>query len=375
MKAIGIRPGENRLDLLDVAEPQIKKQASHIDKVLIKVEKVGVSSMDRRYAGGEPFTPPPESSHLVLGHEMVGRVVDIGPEVKTFKVGDMVVLTVRHGCGLCVQCVRGNGDLCLTGLYTDRGMHRLDGFMTEYVMESLGYVVPIPPAIQDVAVLLAPLSLAEKAAAAAVSIGHRMDYPYPFPEHAYHYKDWGFGKTGLVVGGTATALMAAFLLKINSLKTYLMTDQPKDSLFASIVEEIGATYITLGAKEAETIVSQTGRIDLIIEATGSPEIDFRLTELMGHSGVLALTSIPAHDSMATIDGNRFMRERMLRSQVVFGATSASRQHYEQGVEDMQRIKKEFGSTLNKVVTHSYPFSDYEIAFSERNNVIKAVLEL
>ncbi len=117
-----------------------------------------------------------------------------------------------------------------------------------------------------------------------------------------------------------------------------------------------------------------GRVDVVIEATGSPEIDFKMAELMGSTGVLALTTIPAHDSMVTIDGNRFLRERVLRSQVVFGATSANRQHFEQGVEDMQRFKKEFGSTLNKVMTHSFPFSDYEGAFSERENVIKAVLE-
>jgi len=248
--------------------------------------------------------------------------------------------------------------------------------MAEYVIERIGYVIPIPPDLEDVAVLLAPLSLAEKAIAATVSIGHRMDIPYPFPEHAYHYKDWGVGKTGFVVGGTAIAVMTAFLLRINSLRTYLMADKPTDSHLASLIEEIGATYIESGTVSIDDLVKQEGNIDLVIEATGSAKLDFNLAELMGWSGVMAITTTPAVGAEVTIDANSFMRERVLRSQILFGAMSANRQHFEQGVNDLRRFKDDFGTALSKVITHRYPFSDFEAAFAAKDpDLIKAVLEI
>jgi len=376
MKAISIVPRTNHLELLEIEAPQIKKQASDIDKVLIKVEEIGVSTIDKRIASGEPCEPPPGSSHIILGHEMKGRVVDIGAEAEGFNIGDLVVPTVRRGCGLCTQCVRGNSDLCLSGLYCDRGIRRLDGYMTEYVVERVGYIISIPNDLESVAVLLAPLSIAEKAVAAAVSIGHRMDGPYPFPEHAYHYQDWGIGKTGFVIGGTATAVMTAFLLRLNLLNTYLVADKPKDSILASVIEEIGAFYLESGSGSIDNLLKELGRVDLVIEATGEAKFDFRLAELIGNSGVLAVTTTPATGSKVLIDGNDFLRERVLRSQVIFGAVGANRRHFDQGVKDLQQFKNKFGTALEKVITHRYPFLKFGAAFYEKDKeLIKAVLEV
>jgi len=104
MKAISIVPRTNHLELLEIEAPQIKKQASDIDKVLIKVEEIGVSTIDKRIASGEPCEPPPGSSHIILGHEMKGRVVDIGAEAEGFNIGDLVVPTVRCGCSAKLFC-------------------------------------------------------------------------------------------------------------------------------------------------------------------------------------------------------------------------------------------------------------------------------
>jgi threonine dehydrogenase-like Zn-dependent dehydrogenase len=384
MKAIGIIPETRDLELIELEQPQIQPEADGVDQVLIKVEEVGISTIDRRIAAGEPCEVEPGATHLVLGHEMIGRVVDSGAEfedltvdteIEVLNVGDLVVPTVRRGCGLCMQCVRGNCDLCLTGLCADRGIRQLNGYMTEYVLERIGYVVQIPPDLEDVAVLLTPLSLAEKAVAATCSIGHRMDLPLPFPEHSYHHKNWGVGKTGFILGGTAVAVMAAFLLRINSLRTYLMADKPSDSHLASIIQEIGATYIEDGMLPIEQLKEQVGRIDLVIEATGAAKFNFKLAELMGMSGVLAITTPPAIGSEVMIDANSFIGERVLRSQIVFGAVSANRRHFERGVEHLRRFKNDFGAALKKVITHRYPFLDFEAAFAAKDtDLIKVVLE-
>ncbi|MET7938069.1 alcohol dehydrogenase catalytic domain-containing protein [Streptomyces sp. NPDC005322] len=75
-------------------------------------------------------TPHPASGHvgpLVLGHEMVGRVVDVGPEVSEFAAGDVVVPGSGVSCGTCRWCHAGRTNLCTTyyrGLHADGGPKR-----------------------------------------------------------------------------------------------------------------------------------------------------------------------------------------------------------------------------------------------------------
>lgn len=372
MKAISIIPGTKQLELLELEQPEIKNR----DDVLVKVSEIGISAIDRRIATGEVCEAPPGSTHLVLGHEMMGYVVDVGSAVKYIKPGDPVTLTVRRGCGQCAQCARGNTDLCFTGLYAERGIRRLNGYMTEYVVENEANVIAVPPNIKDIAVLLKPLSLGEKAIAAIVSVGHRMDGPPPWPRYAYHYPEWGADKAALVAGGTAVAVLSTFLLRINSVRTYLLADKPKGGYLASLVEGVGATYIERGAVPIDDLVKEVGRMDIVIDATGATQFDFKLVELVGPSGVYTATTVPASDSEVIIDGNSFMGERFIHSQVLFGSVSANRRHFEQGVKDLQHFRDNFGAAVNSVITHRYAFLDFEAAFAVQDTeLIKAILEI
>lgn len=375
MKAVGMLPGTRGLEVLEQEEPIIRKQASDIDLILIKPKQIGISAIDRRFAAGELCEPPPGATHLVLGHQMIGRVVEVGPEVEEIKVGDLVIPTVRRGCGLCTQCVRGKSDFCLSGSCADRGICRFHGFMSDYVLERIGYVLVVPPDLEEVAILLTPLSYVEKLISETLHIGHRLDAPFPFPEHAYHYKDWGVGKKGFIVGGTALAVMTAFLLRLNSLTTYLMAEHSKESPLASLMQEIGVTYIERGSTSIDKIVKDVGHIDLVVEATGTPGLDFGLAELVGWSGVLAITTRPASDTKVTLEANGFFHDRVLRNQILFGAVSAGRRHFVQGLEDLRRLRDKYGSALKRVITHRYAFSDFDAAFANTDQgIIKAVLE-
>ena len=90
-------------------------------------------------------------------------MVDIGSGVTSVKKGDHVVLTVRRGCPEnCISCANGQPDFCFTGHFTERGIKQRHGYMTEFVVDDEKYMNIVPAALKDFAVLLEPLTIAEK---------------------------------------------------------------------------------------------------------------------------------------------------------------------------------------------------------------------
>ncbi|MGA2262482.1 MAG: alcohol dehydrogenase catalytic domain-containing protein [Acidobacteriota bacterium] len=384
MRAIAVLPGKKGPHLIELPNPpRIGRGATEVERVVIKVKEVGISAIDRRIASGEHFEPPKGATHFVLGHEMLGRVVDVeqadeqftgGNEIHGINIGDLVVPQVRHGCGQCIQCARGNTDYCLNGLYQERGIHQLDGFMSDYVMESARYLIKVPSDLEDVALLLPSLAIAEKAVSMCINAKHAMDHPWPFPDHSYHFEDWGEGKAGVVWGGTDIAVLIACLLVAGRMKTFLIADNPSGGTLASIVRDIGAVYVEQRGMDVHSIVREAGRIDMIYEASGSPAIDFQMTELMGRCCILTFTTTPAPGRAVNIDANGLMRQCVIGSQSLVGVSSASRQHYEQALKSLRRLKEQYGSAMKQIITHRYDLMQYQAAFAEDGGeAIKSLL--
>src|SRR3712207_1474633 len=109
MRAIVTRPGSGTAWLTDVPEPAV----SGPDDVLVRILRVGVCGTDR-HVMSSPLRPgrslPAGDDYLVIGHEAVGRVVSVGEGVRLLRVGDLVVPTVRRGCGVCPLCAAGQAD-------------------------------------------------------------------------------------------------------------------------------------------------------------------------------------------------------------------------------------------------------------------------
>src|SRR5438552_6325641 len=103
MRAIITRPGMGRAWLEDIPEPAITQP----DQVLVKILQVGVCGTDR-HVMEHPVRSvgalPDGDDFLVIGHEAVGRVVQVGDAVSSLRAGDLVVPTVRRGCGACPAC-------------------------------------------------------------------------------------------------------------------------------------------------------------------------------------------------------------------------------------------------------------------------------
>jgi propanol-preferring alcohol dehydrogenase len=124
------------LQLQELEDPQAKT-----GQVRIAVEACAVCRTDLHIVDGELTGP---KLPLVLGHEIVGTIDQVGPGTDRFAVGDRVgVPWLGHTCGTCTFCRRGQEDLCDAARFTG---YTLDGGYAEYAVADARYCLPIPAA-------------------------------------------------------------------------------------------------------------------------------------------------------------------------------------------------------------------------------------
>ncbi len=109
MRAVAVFPSSRRVEVLrDHPAPKLASAS----QARVRLVEVGVCGTDREIARFEYGTPPPGADHLVIGHESLGEVVEVGSAVKDLRVGDLVVTMVRRPCPHpeCVPCRAGRQD-------------------------------------------------------------------------------------------------------------------------------------------------------------------------------------------------------------------------------------------------------------------------
>src|ERR1044071_7061521 len=102
MKAVAVDPSRRALMLVEEPPPALTSPTH----VKLRMLDVGVCGTDREICAFAYGTPPPGSSHLVIGHESLAEVIEVGPEATRVRVGDLVVPTVRRPCphASCLAC-------------------------------------------------------------------------------------------------------------------------------------------------------------------------------------------------------------------------------------------------------------------------------
>src|SRR5437868_9862014 len=162
MKAISVFPGKpNSVHLADTPKPSLD-QVPNGRGVLVKVLRVGVDGTDKEINAAEYGAAPEGDDYLVTGHESIGQVVEVGPNVPTtIRPGTIVVSSVRRP-GSSIYGKIGLQDFTTDDVYYERGINLLHGYLTEHYVEDAQYVFPLPAALQEVGVLLEPTTVAEK---------------------------------------------------------------------------------------------------------------------------------------------------------------------------------------------------------------------
>jgi threonine dehydrogenase-like Zn-dependent dehydrogenase len=173
VKAISVIPGlPNSIHLRDVPKPRVEDVPDGRG-VLIKILRVGVDGTDKEINAAVYGAAPAGDDYLILGHESLGRVEEVGPKVTEFTPGDYVALTVRRP-GTSIFDLIGTYDMTTDDTYFERGINLRHGFLTEYVVDEPEYIIRVPASLKEVGVLMEPMSVAQKAIEQAYRIQQRL---------------------------------------------------------------------------------------------------------------------------------------------------------------------------------------------------------
>jgi threonine dehydrogenase-like Zn-dependent dehydrogenase len=355
MKAIVVRPGEkDSIHMRDMPDPRMLP-----DQVAVRMLRVGLCATDAEISHGLYGKPPAGEDLLILGHENLGVVEDVGRKATGLKVGDIVVSTVRQSCGVCLQCKSGENDMCSSGEYTERGIMRRHGFMAQYYVEKPVFLNRVPRAVRDIAVLLEPLSVVEKGIDHAFLMQRRLIWKPRF---------------GLVLGAGPVGLLAAALLRARGLRTVVIGREDQSDRRATVATEFGAEYVSVANKTLADVINATGHPDVVVEATGSSKVVFDAMTVLGPNAVLCLLSVTSGQTLNPEPTDLINQRLVLGNQVVFGSVNANPRHFKMGVKDLVKIEKTWPGTLGRLLTNPIPWEHYKTWFTERAG-IKATLEI
>ena len=123
---------------------QVPKPEPDERELLLRVRVCGACHTDLHIAEGD--VEPPDYP-IIPGHQVVGEVVEVGPEVEGWALGDQVgVPWLYRADGTCDFCQRGEENLCPNAEFT--GLHRAGGF-AEFMVADASYALSIPDSIGD----------------------------------------------------------------------------------------------------------------------------------------------------------------------------------------------------------------------------------
>jgi threonine dehydrogenase-like Zn-dependent dehydrogenase len=352
-----------------VERPEPKVSAP--DEIKLQVLQVGICGTDREECAGGRADAPPGASDLVLGHEMLGRVVETGSSVAAVRPGDYAIFTVRRGCGHCLPCAQNRSDMCASGDYTERGIRAADGYETELVVDKEQYLVRVPPEMAGYAVLTEPMSVAEKAIAEAAQIQvARLPSAGPSADS----DAWLRGKRALVAGLGPIGLLAAFALRLRGVEVVGLDVVDQTSVRPKLLERIGGRYVDGRQVQTDSLDDQLGQVDLIFEATGVASLEFELIDALGINGIYVVTGIPGGDRPVNVDGAALIRQLVLDNQVVVGSVNANRGHFEMAVADLAKAEATWGDAIRQVITHRLPSGQFADVLTHRvPDEIKSVI--
>lgn len=299
MWAFGLDFGEHRTGEIALPDPG----APGPGQVRFRVIEAGICGTDREMAAFRRGRPPAGESRLAIGHEAMGVVEAVGAGA-TLNPGDCVVPMIRRACSdLCPSCRRSRRDLCITGHYNERGIFGEHGYMAESAIDAEEDLVWIPPTLAEIAILVEPLSVVEKAVSTALAF-HR-----------------GEPRTALVLGAGPVGILAALALRLRGLEARVRSLEPLDHPNVRFLRSVGIEYLSSARLTA----------DIVIEATGAPAAGFEAVASLAPLGVCSIVG------SRNGEGPMPFLDMIVGNHVVFGTVNASPADFRQAVADLAEI--------------------------------------
>lgn len=369
MRAVGVVPNEREVRLLEHAMPAIGSDY----QVKVRSLEVGICGTDKEICTFVYGSPPEGYEYLVLGHESLGEVVEVGTKVRGFKRGDLVVPSVRRPCENenCQPCREERQDFCSTGDFTERGIKMRHGYMTEYYVDDERFFTPVPRSLREVAVLVEPLTVAEKALEQVWQVQKRL----PWVRESAPASARGTGLRAVVLGAGPVGILGAMTLVRHGFQTFVYSRSKKPNPKAELVESFGAKYISSETMGVDELAEMVGNIDLVYEAVGVSKISYSLLRVLGMNGVYVFTGIPAPKPPISIDADIIMRNMVLKNQVAVGSVNADRKAFHDAIADLGIFMERWPSALKSLITGRYTMEEYRELLVGEKSGIKNVIAL
>jgi threonine 3-dehydrogenase len=317
------KPG---LSLEEVPVPEIG-----INDVLIRVDRAGICGTDLHIykwdAWAEKTIPVP----MVVGHEFVGEIVDVGSNVADFKRGDVVSAEGHVVCGRCRNCLAGRRHLCADtkGIGVNR-----PGAFAEFISAPMTNVWHHRKDVDlDVASIFDPFGNAVHTALSFNVLGEDV----------------------LITGAGPIGIMAAAVVKHAGARFVVITDVNEYRL--DLARKIGVTRAvnvsTTKLKDVQKELGMFEGFDVGLEMSGNPTAFKDMIENMCHGGKIAMLGIPSGEM--PIDWNKVVFN-MLTIKGIYG-----REMYETWYK--MTVMLQSGLDIKPVITHRFNFSEFEKGFA------------
>jgi threonine dehydrogenase-like Zn-dependent dehydrogenase len=356
MKAGAVFPAKRTIEVVALDEPRISSPT----EVKLRVLEVGVCGTDREIASFHHGTPPEDFEFLVLGHESLGEVVEVGPAVSHLQPGDLVVPMVRRPCPHpeCLACRAGRQDFCYTGDFRERGIKQQHGFMTDFVVDKEEYLNAVPRELRAVAVLVEPLTIAEKALLQIQAIQQRLPW-----NSRPNYR-----QRAVVLGAGPVGLLGAMALVNNGFETFVYSRETPPNSRADLAAKVGAHYISSTTHSVEQLAGCVGNIDMVYEAAGASQTAFDLLKVLGPDGVYCFTGVPRHGQPLSIDVHSALFNLVLKNQVILGTVNSGKDAFEAAIRDLGVFYKRWPDAVSSLITGRYAIEDFREPVFDRSGI-------
>jgi threonine 3-dehydrogenase len=326
MKALVKAKSEPGLWLQDVPEPSVG-----INDVLIQVQRTGICGTDLHIHAWDAWARQAVPVPLVIGHEFVGEIVEVGSNVNDFHAGDVVSGEGHLVCGRCRNCMAGRRHLCAHTRAV--GVDHPGAFAERIALPMTNVWHHAPDIDRDVAAIFDPFGNAVHTALSFSVLGEDV----------------------LITGAGPIGLMAAAVVRHAGARHVVVTDVNEHRL--ALAQRMGATR-ALDVREGTIAAVQTELgmqegFDVGLEMSGNPAALHEMLENMAHGGCIAVLGIPTEK--IAIDFNLLVFN-MLTLKGIYG-----REMYETWYA--MTVMLQSGLDVSPVITHRFAATDFDEAFA------------
>ena len=324
MKALVKREAAEGIWMQQVPIPEIGP-----NEALVKVEKTAICGTDLHIYKWDEWAQRTIQPGLVIGHEFVGRIVDMGPGVTGYRVGQRVSAEGHIVCGHCRNCRAGRQHLCphTVGIGVNR-----NGAFAEYVAVPASNLWPIPdPISSELAAFFDPYGNAAHCALEFDLIGEDV----------------------LITGAGPIGIIAAGIAKHVGARNVVVTDVNDYRL--KLAAEMGATrVVNVSQTRLKDVVADLHLegFDVGLEMSGNPHAFNDMLESMYHGGKIALLGLLPKG--AGVDWDKVI----FKGLVLHGIYG--RRMYETWYKMTQMVLN--GFPLQKALTHQIAIDDFQTGF-------------